>query len=131
MKPFLIIFLLLTLFSRTGFSADITPGLYFELEIKSSRLNLESMEKQLSCFQRGCPDSERYAISDEYEQKTVALHKARQTSASRLSGWYTRNADMVDTYLLTNPNLQIQLEELAASFEVLSDAIKPFLEAQE
>lgn len=129
MKHVLILLFLLT--PAAVVAAAIDPETYYEIEVRARELNIEGMEARLLCMQNGCDLQSQYAIDEEYQKRNILLHEEYDITPSQLAGWYTQNMEETEKYLLTSPNLQLQLEHLSFSYENLSDAITTLQEAQQ
>jgi hypothetical protein len=115
----------------TAAHAELSPATYFEIEIKARELTITGMRERLTCMQDlSCPDSQAAEI-DEASQTTISnMYQGYNTTPSRIATYYTQNSQAVDDYFRYNIELQVTMNQLTATFESVSDEIKPLLEEQ-
>jgi len=124
------ILLLIGLLSATIY-ADITPKIYFELEIKAQELTIEGQKKRLVCMQNSCPMSEQYQIDGDYQTKIFDIYEKEGTTPSKIAAYYTHNYKAIDAYLENDEILKSQLNELTQTYEETSQEIRAQVEAQQ
>ena len=111
--------------------AELSPATYFEIEIKARELTIAGMQERLACMQdQNCPTGQAAEI-DAVSQATISnMYLEHNTTPSRIAAYYTHNSQAVDDYFRYNIELQVTMNQLTATFESVSDEIKPLLEEQ-
>lgn len=122
-------FLFLTLLGAS-LLAQITPAVYFEIEIKAQQMTIEGQEKRLACMQAGCSMQEQYNIDGEYQTKIFNMYSQYGTSPSKMAAYYTHHDKEVDAFLENDEALQFQMDQLNETFEMISEEIRALVEAQ-
>ena len=119
------------LLTTTTASAELTPATYFEIEVKARELMISGMEERLACMQNpDCPDNQAAEIDESAQSAILNMHMEYDTTPSLVAGYYTNNSQAVDDYFRYNIDLQVTLNQLTDSYESISDAITPLLEAR-
>lgn len=130
MKKTLITIMTLLLITATAY-AELNPTTYFEIEIKARQLAITGMQERLACMQdQNCPDSRAAEIDEIFQAVIINMYMKYNTTPSQVAAYYTHNSQAVDDYLRYNINLQVTLNQLTATFESVSDKIRPLLEMQ-
>jgi len=100
------------LLSNPLFAMDVAT--YYDVDIKSMRISVESSKKVLLLLRSGATLEEQYTIINETQEKLRKLFSSVGSTPSKHAGYYMKHQKEVKDFYENNSTLQelyLQLEE--------------------
>ena len=105
-----------------GMQEVLTPAQYFECQIAARQATVRGLEERAAqANQAGISDAQKRAAGElARERVTLAMYACGKQNASTLGAYAHRNADLLQTWLNANPQVQARLDALGQRVTSLS-----------
>lgn len=116
------------LLSNPLFAMDVAT--YYEVDIKSMQISVESSQKVLLLLRSGAPLEEQYTIINETQEKLRKLFTSVDSTPSKHAGYYMKHQKEVKDFYENNSTLQEQYLQLEEKLENTNKKIQTIREAK-
>jgi len=103
---------------------------YYDVDIKSMQISVESSKKVLLLLQSGATLEEQYTVINETQEKLKNLFASVDSTPSRHAGYYMKHQKEVKDFYENNSALQDQYLELEEKLENINKTIQTIREAK-
>ncbi len=126
----LLMTIILTLTTHTVFaSCQLTAEQFVDLDIKSRTFTLDGMQQRLTLLEQDANDYLMHQSDQDIYQRVKAVFDDVNCTPAQHARFGSEYAGEITIYLLSNPELQSQLEQLESNFAHLSSSIRALSEA--
>ncbi len=110
------------------FAMDVAT--YYDVDIKSMQISVESSKKVLLLLQSGATLEEQYTVINETQEKLRKLFATVDSTPSRHVGYYMKHQKEVKDFYENNSALQDQYAQLEKKLENINKTIQTIREAK-